>query len=418
MNAPLDPTILELLRGSAMAPMLDKSVNEVLKDIGLPQLPQVSPLPPLPEMPPMPVLDLSALTKPFTDMASGFGTGSIGAGPGPDPTQLLNGITTALQTAMSLGSTALPALMQLWQGMAANSAANKAGAAAENGTEIAAQGAQEKVGLGTAATSVAVGGAELTGVIAKYMTQMTMAAPLLAVPGGQAFMVASTVEALTEATAVVAKTRAEMTVHSANMATTGKKVAVTNAPTGASSVQSLDQVMQLLQPLMTVASSGAQAAGQLASANSSLLAPKPIAKPGETEEEAAARAKEAGGMPGPGPGVPAGFTPAPLTAPLSPWTGAAGATPPGAVSSAAVEPGNMVRPTVGGPGPGMMPLGGAAGAASSARGAGDAGDGLPGFLVNAQHGDAVVGDIEGVTLPVVGAAESVSEPPPDKELTL
>ncbi|WP_280482150.1 hypothetical protein [Nocardia cyriacigeorgica] len=43
---------------------------------------------------------------------------------------------------------------------------------------------------------------------------------------------------------------------------------------------------------------------------------------------------------------------------------------------------------------------------------------MPNYLVSGQHGDEVVGDIEGVSLPVVGAAEPQSEAPPDKELTL
>ncbi|WP_280406853.1 hypothetical protein [Nocardia carnea] len=45
-------------------------------------------------------------------------------------------------------------------------------------------------------------------------------------------------------------------------------------------------------------------------------------------------------------------------------------------------------------------------------------DGSARGLVSAEHGDEVVGSIEGVAVPVVGAAESTSEPPPDKELTL
>lgn len=75
-----------------------------------------------------------------------------------------------------------------------------------------------------------------------------------------------------------------------------------------------------------------------------------------------------------------------------------------------------------GSGPGMVPMAGAAGAASMARSGEQTTDGMRGLLVTEQHGNEVVGEIEGASLPVVGAAERVSEPldsePPDKSLTL
>ena len=79
MTVPLDPSIVDLLRGSALAPLIDRPVNDILKDMGLGPLPEISGLPPLPELPPLPVVDLAALARPLTDMASGFGTGNLGA---------------------------------------------------------------------------------------------------------------------------------------------------------------------------------------------------------------------------------------------------------------------------------------------------------------------------------------------------
>ncbi|MFE7796282.1 hypothetical protein [Nocardia sp. NPDC057440] len=435
MNPPLDPTIVDLLRGSALAPLIDRPVNDILKDMGLGPLPEISGLSPLPELPPLPVIDLSALARPFTDLASSFGTGALGAGAGggTDPTQALSGITTALQTAMTLGTTAVQTVMSIWQGMAAMQAAEKAAQAQEDGGQVAAQGTQEKAVLGTAATSVATGGALLAAIIAKYLATMTAAAPLLGTPGGQLFLVAATTEALTEATAVVAKTRVEMTGHSANMTQTGQKVKVTNAPKGVDSAQQMAQMMQMLTPLMTLATTGVQTAGQLATASSQLLAPKPADIAAKAEEEADRKAREedaaaaasGGGGGGGGGGFGGGGIGgvAAAATPLSPYSGTRVASVgplPGApglgTGSSATEPAGGLRPGGSAPGsPGMMPYG-AAGAAGSR--AGDAGSDLPGFLVSGQHGDEVVGDIDGVSLPVVGATEQVSEPPPDKELTL
>ena len=43
MNAPIDPSISSLLRGSSLAPMMDQPVSHILHGMGLPQLPQLPP---------------------------------------------------------------------------------------------------------------------------------------------------------------------------------------------------------------------------------------------------------------------------------------------------------------------------------------------------------------------------------------
>lgn len=422
MNPPLDSSIVDLLRGDALAPLIDRPVNDILKDMGLGPLPEISGLPPLPELPPLPVIDLAALARPLTDMASGFGTGvlSAGAGGGPDPAKVLSDTAQAAQTAIQLGTQALQTVMSLWQGLAAMEAANKSGQAAANGAELATQSAQEKATLVGGAASVATGGALMAAVVAKYMATVAAATPWLATGGGQAFIAAATVEAITEGIAVVTKTRVEMTAHSANMTAVGKKVRVTDAPKG---VDSMQQVMQLLTPVMSMAQTGAQTATQLATQHAALQKRQADAiadeqKQRETREQAGRIG--AGMSAGGGVGIGA----ASVSAPLSPWAGTR-ATGLGGVAglgsagtgSAAMESASTVRATPGASGsPGMLPYG-AAGAAG-ARGAGDAGGDMPNFLVNAAHGEEVVGAIEGFSTPVVGAAEQVTAPPPDKELTL
>ncbi|GAA5081909.1 hypothetical protein [Nocardia iowensis] len=432
MSSPLDQSIVELLRGSSLAPMIDRPVNDILKDMGLPQLPDLSAVPPMPGMPPMPVIDLSALMRPFTDLASSFGTGVLGStsGPGIDPTQALSGVTQALQTAMQMGTSALQMAMQLWQGMAAAQAAEKAGQAAADGADLATQGMQEKAVLGNAAGSVAVGGALLGAVIAKYMATMIAASPLLASPGGQWFLVAQTAESLAEATAVVAKTRVEMTGHSASMTAVGQKKKITAAPTGVNSMEGIQQLMQLVQPLMGMVQTGTQSVSQLAP----LLAPKVDPVTDAKAKEDRAREALAGGDPGKGVGaggpggsigsIGGGPGVAPAPTPLAPWAGtkAAGVGPMpglgGVGTGGPATEATAMRSTVspGAATPGMMPLAGAAGAAAGARA--DDVSSVSSHLVTGQHGDEVVGNIEGVSLPVVGATEQVSEPPPDKELTL
>ncbi|MFC3964564.1 hypothetical protein [Nocardia jiangsuensis] len=440
MNAPIDPAIAELLRGSALAPLIDRPVNDILRDLGLPQLPELPALPPLPEFPPLPVLDLAALARPLTDMASSFGTGTLGAaaGPGPDPTQVLTGITTALQTATTLGSSALQVVMALWQGAGAEAASGKATQASANGAALQTQSVQEKAVLTGAATSVGVGAGLMSAVVAKYTASVAAAAPFLAAPGGQAFLVAATVSAITEALAVVTKTRVELTGHSGNMGAAGQKVPITNAPTGVDSSQQIMQLLQMVTPLLTAASTGAQQLATLATANTSLLAPQPVAKPGADGEYGLDPAKPEGEHSGAGAGGAGGGGfggggfggggvggAAPVAAPLNAYSGtrtAAVGPVPTNLAPGGGDPAAATRPaaTIGSGSPGgMMPMGAAAGAGMGGpRGAGDAGD-TPGFLVSAAHGDEVVGELGGASLPVVGAAEPVGgDSPPDKELTL
>ncbi|MEV0356830.1 hypothetical protein AB0H71_12280 [Nocardia sp. NPDC050697] len=435
MSAPIDPAIAELLRGSALAPLIDRPVNDILRDLGLPPLPELPALPPLPELPPLPMIDLTALARPLTDMASSFGTGTLGAaaGPGPDPTQVLTGVTTALQTATTLGSTALQAVMALWQGAGAEAATGKAGQAAANGAALQTQSVQEKTVLTGAATSVGVGAGLMGAVITKYVASVAASAPFLSAPGGQAFLVAATVSAITEALAVVTKTRVELTGHSGNMAAAGQKVAITNAPTGVDSAQQIMQLLQLVTPLLTAASSGAQQLTQLAAANPALLAPKQVAKPGAEGEHGLDPAKPEGEHPGLGAGGGGGGglggggvgAAAPVAAPLNAYSGtrtAAVGPVPANLAPGGGDPAAGTRPaaTVGSGSPGgMMPMGAAGGAGmAGARGGGDGGD-TPGFLVSAAYGDEVVGELDGASLPVVGAAEPVgADSPPDKELTL
>ncbi|MFE4461745.1 hypothetical protein ACFROC_30715, partial [Nocardia tengchongensis] len=108
-------SVADALRDTAFAPLLDSPVAEVLQTLGLPALPQLPAIPPLPDMPPLPTLDLTALTKPLTDLASAFGTGQLGQG--LDASQMLSGVSTALQQVMSIAQSVMSlANSNSWQG--------------------------------------------------------------------------------------------------------------------------------------------------------------------------------------------------------------------------------------------------------------------------------------------------------------
>ncbi|WP_040788668.1 hypothetical protein [Nocardia paucivorans] len=444
MSSPLDQSVLDILRQSAAGSMLDRPVNDVLKDMGLPTLPEISALPPLPEFPPLPVLDLSLLAKPLTDLASSFGTGRlpadapmdasvpgenpasapVEASPPVDPAQVFSQVSSVVQTAISLGASALQIAMSLWQGAGASAAAEKAGQAATDGAAVSAQSAETSVGVTAAAGTVFQGATMMSATIARFMTSLAAAAPWLPTPPGQVFVLSLTTETLAEATAIVAKTRGELAVHSAAMTKTGAKVPVTGAPKHVDPTQTIQQLMQLVGPLTQMATTGAQA---LQAAHTALNPAKSISDQDKELDKARFEAPKGvvGGIGGGAVGVGgvagqprqlASWGSARTAGPLGP----AGASALAAESSAATSssPVRAVTST-----PGMMPMGGVAGAAGMAARSGEqSAEGLRGLLVTEQHGNEVVGDIEGVSLPVVGATDHVSEPPdsepPDKSLTL
>ncbi|MCP2277043.1 hypothetical protein SAMN04244553_4904 [Nocardia amikacinitolerans] len=446
----VDQSVLDMLRQSAVGPMLDRPVNDVLKDMGLPQLPEIPLLPPIPGLPPLPVIDLSLLAKPLTDLAATFGTGQFPAptpavapaadgdpaaqaaataAPVVDPTEVLNQVSSVVSTVVQLGSTALTMAMQLWQSQAAAAAEEKGKEAQKDGAKIATQAAQESAGVASAATSVFIGGATMAAIIAKYMAQLAASAPFLSTPGGQAFLVAATVETMAEATATVAKTRAEMTVHSAEMTATGQKVPVTDAPKGMDQMQMLSMLMQMIPTLTNTVKSGVESAVSLHKTLNPAASTNPALEKDKAEHAALNKSDAKSGGGGIGGLGGGGGAVAAAARQLSPWVdgrtagnlGAAGANgvgnPASAMQAGASSAARSSTTAASSPG-GMMPMSPMA-AAGMARGAEDATNGLRGELVSASHGNEVVGDIEGASLPVVGAAtaDGLNEPP-DQALTL
>ncbi|MET8422591.1 hypothetical protein [Nocardia sp. NPDC004860] len=407
MSAPFDPgstgaaqatptvatgqSVADALRDTNFAPLLDSPVGDVLQTLGLPALPQLPSIPPLPDMPPLPTLDLTALTKPLTDLASAFGTGQLGQG--LDATQMLSGVSSALQQVMSIAQSVMSlANSNSWQGSGATGAAEKGTAAQTNALELEAQNGQQKTVMAGAATSVATGAATMSAIIAKFVTGVTMAAPFIATPPGQAFLLSLATETGVEATATVAKTRAEMTVHSANMTTAGHKVKVTDAPKGVDSLSQVTQLLSLISPVSSAASTGVQQLQQLQSiSQTSQVDPTPEAEP-------IAAKTDSGGLGGglaPIGGLGGAGTPSTPLGQASPRTMSTTTTPPVPAPAPVSATGGV------GMGGGMVPpMGAAAGASAQA---GDADEEVRTNMVTAEHGDEVVGELGYTGVPVVGA---------------
>ncbi|MVU78979.1 hypothetical protein GPX89_17210 [Nocardia sp. ET3-3] len=385
-------SVADVLRDTNFAPLLDSPVGDVLQTLGLPALPQLPAMPPLPDMPPLPTLDLTALTKPLTDLASSFGTGQL---QGVDASQVLSGVSSALQQIMSIAQSVMSlANSNQWQGSGATGAGEKGVEAQGNAAELGAQNVHQKTVMAGAATSVATGAATMSAIITKFVTGVTLAAPFIATPPGQAFLLSLATETGAEATATVAKTRTEMAVHSANMTTAGEKVKVTNAPKGVDAMSQVSQLLGLISPLSSAASTGAQQLQQLQSISQATdVEPTPTTEPAATPLNSGALGGGLAPMGGLGTLGGGAKTPAPLSQ-ATPRAMSATTTP-------VPVPASMPGTGAGGVGGGMVPPMGAMGGAAAQ--AGDADEEVRTNMVTAEHGDEVVGELGYTGVPVVGA---------------
>ncbi|MEC3920675.1 hypothetical protein [Nocardia sp. CDC160] len=424
-----DPTLSELLRDSPIAPFLDQPVNNVLAVLGLPPLPQVQPAPPLPGLPPLPVIDLNALTKPITDLAAGFGTGQPGAGGAPDPAQVISGISSALQIVMSAAQGAL-GLLTAMDGAGPQAAAAKGVEAAKNGAALTAQGTQVAAGVVSAAGTVATGAAQMAAVITHVVTSLTAAAPALATPFGQGFAVATIIEGLAEAIAVTAKTRSELAIHSTKMVDTGRKVAITSAPTTFSTAPTR------MMPQLNPAAANSNTPASLSTLWQAIAQPLSSLDPGlirPTQEvnhppviNRTAQIVDEKATTGFGGGVTEsaiidGTTRSTGTlhssTTLAPWTGKAVAQSEIGVEQSTADP-IIAQPESASSSLPVTPMASAAPSTTAIR-FGDSNPVAtpPAYLVTVRHGNEVVGDVARATPPVVGEVEYNSDAP-DKTFTL
>ncbi|MFD6896481.1 hypothetical protein ACFWB0_18280 [Rhodococcus sp. NPDC060086] len=213
----VSPTVLDALRASPVAPVLDM------------------PLPPAPELPifaapvapgpdsiaellqsiPVPTLpEIDELLRPIVELGNMFGTGICEA---LDPSTILHQGSRLLDGAASIGRSALAALPDSWEGTAADTAADHSTRAQLASYELSERG--DLIGQVTRAATATVerGNIELTGIAQSFIASAVATAPVAMTPPGQAALIASAVEHVSSALAVVARTRGELTGHTVAM---------------------------------------------------------------------------------------------------------------------------------------------------------------------------------------------------------
>ncbi len=228
-------TVQQMIEATPLGPILDRTVADVLGGMGLPPLPVLPPLPPMPGLPPLQPPNLDIFIKPMTDLLGGFGTGDLSGG-GFDPTIIFDSLTKVLETSMTMGQSALKLADQLWTGQGAVSAGAKTAEAGANSTALATQGSGISLDTKAAAGIVAKGLAIVQGIIAATVAKLTTVIPMITSPAiGAGLTLAAGIASigLSQATAAVAVTRAELLAPTTAMAVNGAPVAVTGAPTAA-----------------------------------------------------------------------------------------------------------------------------------------------------------------------------------------
>ncbi|MBU3064918.1 hypothetical protein KO481_25730 [Nocardia sp. NEAU-G5] len=412
--APLHPEILDMLRHNAIGVPGNQSVDQILGGLGLPPLPQFPVPPPLPGLPTLPPLDPVALMRPITDQFGHFGTGNLGMG-SINPSQFFSQVSEGLTQVMSLGSTAIGALSAL-QGAGTQAAVAKAAQAQDNAAAVTQQATLIQSLLVSAAVVVQTGNAELAAIASKLAIEITAAA---VTPGGQAFIAAATAEAAAEAAAVVAHVRAELTVLTTQMTAAGQPVPITSPPNPTPSPPTVGKapyhpVKHDVPPVQPVPIHGKKVVAKPVPPPPKHKAP--VTKGSPYHHGAAA----AGGVAPMGAaaygGGPSGAARAPLRAvvtdaPVEPRASAV-VRPVGAEATASTElaAGETTAARSGAP---MMPMGAGVGARAAELSVASRD-----YLVNAEHGDEVVGELDDVAKPVVGGPVAAVVNSPDKALTL
>ncbi|MEU2090939.1 hypothetical protein [Nocardia beijingensis] len=223
LAAPLSWSVLDALHNTPAAPLLDQSAQQVLAGIGLPALPQLPALPPLPGLPALPPLDPTALIRPVTDLFSGFGSGDLAAGARLDPQTVLQRVTDAVSTVIQLASAGIQ-MLQSMESSGATAATSAALDTVATSASISEQATRINLVTGGAAATVATGYAEMVAVATKFALTTAALGPTLVTPPGQAALLATAIEAGAEATAITARTKAQLLGQSAEMAEAGKPV--------------------------------------------------------------------------------------------------------------------------------------------------------------------------------------------------
>lgn len=157
---------------------------------------------------------IDVLTRPIIDLLGAFGSGEIPTG---GPADVIRSSSSALDTVERIGVNAVAELAGSWSGPAAVAAIELAGSAHTSAIALADHGNEIATVVDRACEKVQAGIVELNGIVQSFVSIALAAAPALVTPAGQSMVIAAAIEHLERALAVVARVRAELAVHAAEV---------------------------------------------------------------------------------------------------------------------------------------------------------------------------------------------------------
>lgn len=157
---------------------------------------------------------IDVLTRPIIDLLGAFGSGEIPTG---GPADVIRSSSSALDAVERIGVNAVAELAGSWSGPAAVAAIELAGAAHTSAIALADHGNEIATVVDRACEKVQAGIVELNGIVQSFVSIALAAAPVLFTPAGQSMVIAAAIEHLERALAVVARVRAELAVHAAEV---------------------------------------------------------------------------------------------------------------------------------------------------------------------------------------------------------
>lgn len=157
---------------------------------------------------------IDVLTRPIIDLLGAFGSGEIPTG---GPADVIRSSSSALDAVERIGVNAVAELAGSWSGPAAVAAIELAGSAHTSAVALADHGNEIATVVDRACEKVQTGIVELNGIVHSFVSIALAAAPALVTPAGQSMVIAAAIEHLERALAVVARVRAELAVHAAEV---------------------------------------------------------------------------------------------------------------------------------------------------------------------------------------------------------
>lgn len=275
-SAPVDQSVYELADSSPVSSVLNTPTSTVLSSLGL-SVPAQNTMSPAPGIPPLPPLNLELLLKPLMDILGVFGTGSINgsrhkaahpgvpgpSGPAFDPTSMLQGLSSLLTGSKTNLTSAMAAVGEVWSGVTAINTALGVGKNAVATAETALQATLLSINAIGASVTVYTGLTTMEAIIAKTIAQLTALAALCVLPGGQAAMLGTIIEALVEAQAAVATTKITLAPQTAKNSVDSVKVPTPTTPTSLNPLALASGIGGLVTPVVGAGVQGAALAGDL-----------------------------------------------------------------------------------------------------------------------------------------------------------